>query len=444
MVLVCLVFVSCEDSWIADYSPTNIHLNDDFTFTTTYRSPTQETEESVVLEYHDYNLPVLHITGSLSGVSKENKVRVQIDYYDSIEHYTSHATLKVQGSSSARYPKKNFNMQLYKDETYGKKNKLELVNGWGEQSKYTLKANYIDFTHARNIVSGRLYGEIAKNNHLGDGIEKAPNGGVVDGYPILVFLNNEYYGLYTLNIPKDGWMYGLKDDVDLKSAILMASNYKPQAYLEVDVTTIAEDNDECMELEFKGDEATEPEILNSFNTFGQKVRQIDSRCSLYSLMDANTITRAIDVMIFVWVIGGFDNTGKNSIWVTYDGDTWLPSVYDMDSTFGLWWTGNEFVDPKTGVIPSENLGNYLWRRIYSYDLDRVKTRYAELRRSTLSYDNIIDTFEEFINTIPPEIKTLEEHKWPEIPNRKRNNIVQIRSFTRERLKFLDSMMGYEE
>ena len=116
------------------------------------------------------------------------------------------------------YPKKNFTIKLG--------SKVDL--GFGEQKKYCLKANYIDHSHARNIVSARLWSEIVKNrenyNTLPLQLRNSPNNGAIDGYPIKLYLNGKYEGLYTLNVPKDAWMFGMDDKKD-EHCVLCGEDY---------------------------------------------------------------------------------------------------------------------------------------------------------------------------------------------------------------------------
>ena len=117
-----------------------------------------------------------------------------------------YATLKIQGSSSIVYDKKNYTIKFYNDENCLDKFKVDF--GWGRESKYVLKANWLDKTHSRNIVTARLAAQVQKKYTV---LTNTPNNGLIDGFPVEVYLNNEFYGLYTLNIPKDEWLYGMDD-----------------------------------------------------------------------------------------------------------------------------------------------------------------------------------------------------------------------------------------
>lgn len=71
--------------------------------------------------------------------------------------------------------------------------------------------------------------------------------------------------------------------------------------------------------------------------------------------------------------------------ITYDGKVWHPSLYDMDSTCGLFWQSN------------------LWSKFEQAFGDEIYARYVELRANELSDENIIAEFEYFIDGIGQEL-----------------------------------------
>ena len=70
-----------------------------------------------------------------------------------------------------------------------------------------MKANWIDRTHARNVVSAKLAGRMQEKYGL---LMESPNHGAVDGFPVEIYNNGKFYGLYTFNIPKDTWQFAHK------------------------------------------------------------------------------------------------------------------------------------------------------------------------------------------------------------------------------------------
>lgn len=145
------------------------------------------------------NIPAIHFYGDISNMIDKSDDRIIIVKYisDNVT-FKSYAKLKLQGDSSLNYPKKNYNITFCEDKKCLQKKNVNLK--WGEISKYTLKANWIDTTHSRNIVTAKIVSQMQREYGL---FEDSINNALVDGFPIKVYLNEEFYGLYTLNLHKD-------------------------------------------------------------------------------------------------------------------------------------------------------------------------------------------------------------------------------------------------
>ena len=172
------------------------------------------------------DMPKVFIDGSIP--SSKNDVLARLTYISKTLTFSSFITIKCQGTSSLSYPKKNFTIKLYEDEDRTIKLKKSF-KGWGEQNKFCLKANWIDISHARNVVSARLWGDIVSSRSTFDSYPEeyktSPNCGAVDGFPIQVYCNGLYWGRYTWNIPKDGWMSNMDDALEAH-CILVSENYE--------------------------------------------------------------------------------------------------------------------------------------------------------------------------------------------------------------------------
>ena len=86
--------------------------------------------------------------------NKKIECSIDVEYRSAEQIVNRTAKIKIQGSSSTQWRKKNYTITFYEDDTYD--NKLGIDVGWGTQSKYCLKANWIDKTHSRNIISARI------------------------------------------------------------------------------------------------------------------------------------------------------------------------------------------------------------------------------------------------------------------------------------------------
>ncbi len=386
----------------------------------------------------EIGLPIVNITGSLDGISKENKVSVTFDYQSEEQSFTCPATLKVQGGTSADYPKKNFSVQFFEED--GSKKKVELCDGWGEESKYCMKANWTDLSAARNVVSAKLYGQVAATRVANDPFADLVNGGAVDGYPIAVYHEGAFLGLYTMNIPKDKWLFGMKRDESLRQAIIMGDQWhnsvslrEPMSYDFVSTN---------WELEYCSTEDS-PAIgtdwaVDSFNCMMQFVQNNDGEAFRAGIGSYVNVERAIDALIYTVAICGLDNSSKNIIWVTYDGTVWTPCVYDLDSTWGMWWDASKLNESGIWKDFSYNTSiNLLYYRLrYNY-AEEIAARYAELRAGVLSDGNIETAFRAFFDSIPDPVYAAEIARWHDRPDFWINHEAQILLFGKEHLAIFD-------
>lgn len=389
----------------------------------------------------DISMPILSLNGSMEGISKENKITIAVSYESDEISFESDATLKWQGASSLGYPKKNFNIQFLKTGT-DKKNKVEIRESWGKQSKYTLKANWIDYSQARNVVSGKIYNQIVHSRNLEDEVSTSENGGAVDGFPIVIYLNGNFEGLYTLNIPKDNWMWGMEDDeegddVVTKQACLSTGNWLPDAMLVQQI----EDYSDTVELEYCSTEDTigDEWVLDSFNDMISFINSATDEEFKQNIGNYVNLERTIDTIIYTQTIMAVDNLAKNILWLTYDGVHWFSSMYDMDATWGLIWHGESYCSDDANLFTNVNC-NKLWQRIISLYKKEIAIRYFELRMNVLSMGNIVEQFNSFDNSIIEEIRNVERERWTEVPSQDTNNIQQIINYIEKRFIYLDNLM----
>lgn len=388
-------------------------------------------EYKAELTAEDVGMPILTLTGSFLGISKTNKITLQANYDDGKQNVDCYATLKFQGASSLSYAKKNYNIQFFTDKTLDKKNKIKVCDSWGKESKYCLKANFIDASQARNVVSGQIYSQILHSRNADDEVSKLDNGGVVDGFPILIFRNGEFGGIYTLNIPKDKWMFDMDEDEEKREAMLIAEGWSDSNLFK---DTIKDLEAETWDLEFCSTSDVSW-VTESFNELISFVRNNSGEAFINGIREYLDVDKTIDTMIYTTAIAAKDNWGKNIMWATYDGKKWFPSMYDMDGSWGLNWTGQKYY-PSDETF-AHYMNNVLWKKIYTEMYGEIAERYNELRGSVLSLENIEKTFAAFFEKIPDQAWEAECEKWQTVPNRDTNNFEQIMSFAKARLEFLD-------
>ena len=385
------------------------------------------------LDYEAFGLPVLKLTGSMEGVTKDVTGKFDYIYGD----LSGSCTMKWQGGSSLSYPKKNFTVKFDQ--------KFEAKEGWGQRKKYVLKANYIDFSHARNIVCARLWGQIVKSRTVrNERLYPYPNGGAIDGFPCIMLLNGEFYGLYTLNTPKDEDLFGIGEStVDpetgeetlLPQAVFCADTHATSTQFKGHA--IVDESD--FSYKYVPDEEDFQWAVDSLNNLIDACLAADSEEAVDALADKVDLDSAVDYYLFVCLLGGSDMTDKNYIISTYDGVKWFFTAYDMDSVFGNHWTGKYYNKATMSpTVKSYANGHQLMYLLRKYKRPLLKARYAELRAGVMSEENVAFTFENFMVDIPRAIQNKEVERWPLIPGTNTNNLSQILDWYRLRVQALDA------
>ena len=389
-------------------------------------------------EYDDTEIPVADL------LKDDGEINVLFRFDSNGSDYPDFegaAKIKVQGASSALKPKKNFTIKLYKDATFESKNKVDL--GWGKQNKYCMKANYVDSSQARNIVGARMFAQVvATRNYIHPNLLAAPNLGMIDGFPIVVYINGEFHGLYTMNIPKDDWQFAMEGDETTKEVILMADQWSDSVSLLEEIGTGAFE-DYGWEIEYSSTEDTEW-IKDSFNEIIRLINCGDKERIRAELADHLDIEAAIDNFLFVYFIDAADNKAKNTIWVTYDGVKWMPSMYDMDGTFGIYYNGKILTDDLHTTLSINEDGTYTQPQsnqlhcvLLECFAEEVAARWAYLRQDILTVENTRAQFEAFFADIPDIVYQTEFAKWTKVPNREENRTNMYAS-TEAQLERLDA------
>lgn len=409
-----------------------------------------ETEERELpkLTLEDLCMPILNLTGDLEGISKEDEVIVEFAYKNGEESYNGFATLKHQGSSSLAYPKKNFTIKLYSDSDLDEKYKIDF--GFGAQSKYCLKANYIDVTQARNVVSAKIFADIVDTrNNIDENLKSAPNNGVIDGYPIVLCLDGEFHGVYTLNIPKDEWMLGM-ENFEGSQALLMADQWSDSIAFRKVITDVGGDG---WDIEYCSTD-DEDWVAASMNRLIDFIMKNEGEVFREGIGEYLDVDAAIDAMLFTYYLDASDNTAKNTLYATFDGTKWIPTMYDMDSTLGLNFDGTLKELGDTATLPTvDNEGqinlktnNLLYKRLFECFTDEVIARYRELRQNVMSDENVMAKFEEFTNKIHTAAYASDKFIW-ELPSEETNTLSHMTEYIAAHSaaldEFFNTISGFE-
>lgn len=417
--------------------------------------------EALVTKPENYDIPILYLYGAgIEGMqSKKDSVSAGLSY--KFPRFNLSGTLnkiKVQGSSSASLPKKNYTLQL--DQA------VELINGYGKQEKYVIKANMTDFSHARNVGCAELWGKVRQTrikaddaimandtdylvdnsgNHIvGETDPQLSIGGAygsVDGFPIALYINDAYWGLYTFNIPKDKGMAKMTKGAG--QAIVSTT------WMSFTEHTKLDDTD--MSLEYCGttDSTWVTDAVN---------RLIDAVKASYNTKDdfTNAVTpyldldSAIDYYVYSVAIGNVDGIVRNFNLQTWNGEKWYFAAYDLDMVFGRTPDLLDYLSPeyngssiRHGGLTFENMatGNRIFYQLWKFYKDEIIARYKELASNDLSSANVGTFFTNYVKKIPVALKAQEDKTWPQTPLTESNNIDQIRWWYMYHINFLNRLVA---
>lgn len=382
------------------------------------------------------DIPMFFITGNIP--STKTYVAGELEYISKTYKFHAYTYIKLQGTSSLSHPKKNYTITLYSDEARQIPLNINFKN-WGAHNTFVLKADYIDITHARNVVGAKLWSKVVASrpdyDTLPEELRNSPNHGAIDGFPIKVYLNGKYNGLYNCTIPKCAWMFGMNETNE--NHVVLSAEFNDNGDTSVEINpcnfnTPWDGSDKYFDVEVGN---LTDAVINSFNMIHNGLHDD----GLETYLDVQS---AIDYFIFQDVILGTDGLAKNMLLATYDMTKWYLSAYDLDSTFDMDWHGNLMAawDTIMPDFPYNNQFNTLLQYILNTQTywNNYIARYWELRNSVLSEASIISEFEKYMNIYGEDLYIQDTIPYPEIPNVTENTLNYLREFVRKRLEFLDN------
>lgn len=394
------------------------------------------------VEPEELDMPKVFFYGNALPTTKDN-VNLTMDYISNTAKFSSFIKLKCQGTSSMSYAKKNFTVSMFSDESRNTKLKKDF-KGWGPQSKFCLKANYVDTTHTRNLSGAKVAYDMVQSrpdSPFKQQLLQCPRNGAVDGFPIKLYFNGEFYGIYTWNIPKDGWMFNM-DESNPKHTVLCAER-------NTDGNSSLINSCQFRKLWTDGDGG---DWSVEFGTYSTDMVASLNRCINFVMTSTDQefhdnignyfdLYSLLDYYCFSYLCCHLDGLAKNMLMATYDGVIWGACLYDMDSIYGVHWNGDSYVATNY-QCPEQYQEQFsgLWPRIERCFATELYARYRELRRGALSLSNIIKHVEEIYDVIPDRVFADEKAKWTSLPQVNTNTMTRFRNYMRDRAVYVDAQM----
>lgn len=426
---------------------------------------TNKTDWSSVkkVSFPEPNCAYINVTG-IAGMptTKTQDLQAMMEFYDGGGNYfRKHVILNAQGSSSMGFVKKNIAVDLMEDEWIGDVETKITIGGWVTQSSFHLKAYYIDYFRGIATVGYKLYHQIATDRgllwtraNLAKPNEQARC--YPDGFPVIVYLNGSFYGVFSWQLKKHRDNYNMKKDVATQIHLDGVLRDNTIWHGSIDWTQFEVRNPKSLYTmngdEYDGDHPLE--LIDETSEYydlatdddkvkAAKQRTAEVKASIVSLsriydelseLEANGATSdimrqnieshfdiegLIDYFCFYFATAHHDGFGKNWQWITWDGVKWFCCPYDLDCTFGYFFTGGvsipaNFTGSGSNYKSYPQTGPAYW--ITKYYREDVMSRYQDLReKQILSAENMKSLVRNWYYRVGNGNYSKEWEHWPDSP-----------------------------
>lgn len=459
--------------------------------------------ESSFIQIPEPRFAIINITNidSMPTTKTQNK-KAFLEFWDMQGNYfKKHSILNAQGNSSMSFVKKNVAIDFCDDEWIGDDTPKVRIGNWVPQDSFHMKAYYTDFFRGVGAVSYKLYDQIVRtrgnmydrpwkkvlldmskigittkslgNPYVGD-YELLTDTGArcfPDGFPVAVYLNGEFYGIFSFQLKKHRDNYHMDKSTAEHVHLDGTINYN----ILWNGTIVWGTGDNGFEVrnpknlyaiggnkydaDIKQEEIAGEDEVNSWIAAGQlpdgtvisskikKNLQMTAKVKKYIQDFANTINiiktaastyeasskteedlkafkavfekyydveNLIDYLIVIDILGDGDSLKKNWQWFTYNGIKWWVGLYDCDGVFGAMHLGDRIGSPN-----NVHLGNDLQLPtgfILKYYNDVLEKRYAQLADvGIISANNIFSLLQDWCMRIGTDFFKEEYRKWADSP-----------------------------
>lgn len=389
---------------------------------------------------------VMRIVGDVNLVNQTNnkKFEVPVDIYfysaygKEYDFIIYQCGLRIQGTSSTTYPRKNYRIYFSRSTKYGTKlyvNGVEVADfkysfkpGARPIDIFCLKADFSDSSSTHNTGAVRIVNDIWKRCGWLTPPQMAYKGNYdvrigVDGFPIDLFYDNNgtgenvYLGKYNFNNEKSGsgiiygfeGIEGFNDEAALKgerNKCICLEFLNNSETLCLFGTSNMDTFDNALEFRFKPDQtwATAHEDDKAavkrlwewiYSCKGNPTKFLNEYAEYFGNDSPFAWYLITDYFMAV------DNRAKNMMLVTWDGKIWYFIPYDMDTVFGerndsvlkydytITW---ETMDESIGSYAFAGHDSVLWELVRGCP-DKLR-EVADKLRSTMSLEYVLKVFNE--------------------------------------------------
>ena len=389
---------------------------------------------------------VMRIVGDVNLVNQTNnkKFEVPVDIYfysaygKEYDFIVYQCGLRIQGTSSTTYPRKNYRIYFSRSEKYGTKlyvNGVEVADfkysfkpGARPIDIFCLKADFSDSSSTHNTGAVRIVNDIWKKCDWLTPPQAAYKGNYdvrigVDGFPIDLFYDNDgmgenvYLGKYNFNNEKSGsgiiygfeGIEGFNDEATLKGernkCICLEFLNNSEALCLFGTSDMAT-FDDALEFRFKADDTwatAHEDDKAAVKRLWEWIQSCKSNATkfLNEYQDYFGNDSPFAWYLITDYMMAVDSRAKNMMLATWDGLHWYFLPYDMDTIFGerndsvlkydytITW---ETMDESIGSYAFAGHDSVLWELVRGCK-DKLR-EVADKLRSTMSLEYVLKVFNE--------------------------------------------------
>lgn len=402
-------------------------------------------------------LPIVKMKKATTFTDDYEPCQIIVDEPDSIHASPLYAGEVKHRGGTTNFPdrhKRNYHFKLLDDK--GSSLDRPLL-GMREDNSWLLDAGQIDLFRMRNHICHELWLDFSTKPYYHDQEPESVNGCHVR--LVELFVNDEYRGVYTLMEPVDRKQLKLKKyKKGVKGCLWKAIGWQGTTFYDA-ITSYDNHSVTLLNYEAKypepGDDAdtTDYAPLAAAVNFVLNATDEDFKQHVAEYFDVPVV---MDLSLFIEMINGIDNGGKNCYWSVYDKNKsgrMSITPWDMDATFGQYYAND--IDP-AGLTNPDNPTPYftnLETRMSAtmgkdYDT-RKRQRYAALRQTAFDEQQLCVRFEAHYDTLAYcGASARETEKWSgdsDLGGKSLNfqqELTNIKNWIHQRLVFLDSKYGY--
>ena len=442
------------------------------------------------------------------GINCEIPAKIQFSDLSG-NYFEKEIIFNAQGSSSMNFPIKNHAI----DFSDGASIKF---GDWIPMDSFHIKKYYIDVFRGQCVIAYHLAEQIMQSRNWDSrrgfsylDTSTATNGDSSptqdfnteslchpDGFPVEMYYNGEYIGLYAWTLKKHRSNYNMKKN-DNKAIIIdgvSASLWKdavswkafelknPKKLYYTDYDSLTDDDiviggntylsakhaidagyltkykeyEGKKYYEYDGDyadeicgvEGVDKGISKSIKDYIEGLHSF-SKEDKEAFASTFNIPLCIDYLLFSQFTYNQDGIGNNVVWTSYDLKKLTPNYYDLDCIFGSDWAGKYFDGSENKDISIDSTSPFsALKTLYATE---IQERYKELRdKNIFSAKNVVALYESWMHNVGydrllKDISKMQDMRLS-IPSHSsdfNNSIGRIEKWVIEKLSQLDNMYNYK-